>query len=165
MQPCQALRSFGGMRTRKAVSGSPVLVTPDGRYLIVRGRLWRCTDPHIPDDRRALLTASLMAARRDKGKAMREGDKAMREDARQRVDAAKIALGERGPVWWRDGAPDLTRRMVKNTSYAEWFAALPPPAAESAAERHYGVSPQAPPQPEEASTAGTRAGRLKSTAE
>ena len=37
---------------------------------------------------------------------------------------AKVALGERGPVWWDDGAPDLNRRMARNTVYADWFAAL-----------------------------------------
>lgn len=70
------------------------------------------------------MTAVLMAARRAKGIAMRVGDERGREQARQQVDAAKIALGERGPVWWTDGAPDLNRRMVKNSPYAEWFAAL-----------------------------------------
>ncbi len=55
---------------------------------------------------------------------MRAGDERGREQARQQVDAAKIALGERGPVWWTDGAPDVNRRMAKNTVYAAWFAAL-----------------------------------------
>ena len=64
------------------------------------------------------MTAVLMAARRAKGIAMRAGDKQGRERARQQIDAAKIALGERGPVWWNDGAPDVSRHMVKNTSYA-----------------------------------------------
>jgi hypothetical protein len=41
------------------------------------------------------------------------------------VNAAKTALGERGPVWWSDGAPDYNRRMVMNTPYAGWYAALP----------------------------------------
>ena len=45
-------------------------------------------------------------------------------DARAAVDIAKRALGERGPVWWDDGAPDENRRMARNTSYAAWFAAL-----------------------------------------
>jgi hypothetical protein len=44
--------------------------------------------------------------------------------ARARVDAAKVALGERGPVWWRDGAEDLNRRLVKGTAYADWWARL-----------------------------------------
>nr|WP_244496706.1 hypothetical protein [Aureimonas ureilytica] len=44
--------------------------------------------------------------------------------ARQAVDRAKRALGERGPVWWSDGAPDLNRRLVRNTPYADWYAGL-----------------------------------------
>jgi hypothetical protein len=43
--------------------------------------------------------------------------------ARQAVDAAKRALGEGGPVWWNDGAPDYNRHLAKNTPYADWFAA------------------------------------------
>lgn len=42
------------------------------------------------------------------------------------VDVAKRALGERGPVWWTDGAPDLNRHMARNTPYAAWFAGLGP---------------------------------------
>jgi hypothetical protein len=41
--------------------------------------------------------------------------------ARRRVDKIKRALGERGEVWWNDGAPDYNRRMVQNTPYATWF--------------------------------------------
>ena len=101
-----------------------VLKTPDGRYIVVRGRLWRCTDPGLADDRRAALTKTLMAARRAKQTAMRAGDAAGRDAARQAVDAAKQALGERGPVWWTDGAPDLTRKMARNTAYADWYASV-----------------------------------------
>jgi hypothetical protein len=98
--------------------------TPDGRYFVVRGRLWRCSDPDLPESERADLTRALMSARRDKGAAMRAGDAAAREAARARVDAAKVALGERGPAWWTDGAPDYTRRMAAKTPYADWWAAL-----------------------------------------
>ncbi|MGJ3627706.1 hypothetical protein AB5I41_13340 [Sphingomonas sp. MMS24-JH45] len=49
-------------------------------------------------------------------------DAAMLADARARVDAAKVALGERGPVWWSDGAPDLNRHMARTTVYADWYA-------------------------------------------
>jgi hypothetical protein len=100
-------------------------VTPDGRYFVVRGRLWRCTDPALPAERRKELTKALMDARREKGNAMRAGDAQGRKEARQRVDAAKQALGERGAVWWTDGAPDWNRHMARNTPYAEWFAKLP----------------------------------------
>ena len=101
--------------------------TPDGRYFVVRGRLWRCTDPALDPDARAHLQRELMAARRAKGVALRQADPAAQEAARARVDAAKHALGERGPPWWTDGAPDLNRHMARNTPYAAWFAALPEP--------------------------------------
>lgn len=66
----------------------------------------------------------LMLARSAKGRAMRASDAAGREAARKRVDAAKHALGERGAVWWDDGAPDLNRHLAKNTPYAGWFASI-----------------------------------------
>jgi hypothetical protein len=102
-------------------------VTPDGRYFVVRGRLWRCADPDLPEDTRKSLVGDLMAARRGVGAALRSGDSTALLQARAAVDAAKIALGERGPVWWTDGAPDLNRRMAHNTVYADWYAALSPP--------------------------------------
>lgn len=91
---------------------------------MVRGRLWRCTDPSLAPAERETFTHELMSARRAKQTAMRANDPVAREAARQRVDAAKIALGERGPAWWDDGAPDLNRRMVHRTVYAAWFEAL-----------------------------------------
>lgn len=99
--------------------------TPDGRYLVVRGRLWRRSDPALAPEDRAALTSELMAARRAKRDAMRSGDEVARDAARARVDAAKVALGERGPVWWTDGAPDLNRRLARTTAYADWYAGLP----------------------------------------
>lgn len=98
--------------------------TPDGRYFVVRGRLWRKTNPHLSEAERVRLTKELMSARRAKRTAMRVEDAAAREAARQRVDAAKHALGERGEVWWTDGAPDYNRHLVKNTPYAKWFTEL-----------------------------------------
>lgn len=99
--------------------------TPDGRYFLVRSRLWRTTNPTLPPETRQALVHELMEARRAKGLAMRAADAAAREAARQRIDAAKHALGERGQPWWHDGAPDLNRHLVRTTPYAEWFAALP----------------------------------------
>ncbi|NIZ89796.1 hypothetical protein [Kineococcus rubinsiae] len=100
----------------------PALTTPDGRYLVVRGRLWRCSDPGLDPEHRQELVERLMTARRDKRTAMAADDAAAREDARARVDQAKHELGERGPVWWDDGAPDLTRHLARNTDYADWYA-------------------------------------------
>ena len=96
--------------------------TPDGRYFIVAGRLWRATNPAIPEGERHRLVAELMDARRAVKEAKRgNGDLRI---ARASVDSAKVGLGERGPAWWDDGAPDWNRHMAKNTPYAEWAAAL-----------------------------------------
>lgn len=100
------------------------LTTPDGRYLIVRGRLWRMTNPHLSNDVRNEAVRALMQARRDVKKALRADDATALAAARSAVDAAKHVLGERGPVWWDDGAPDYNRRLVKNTPYAQWYASL-----------------------------------------
>ena len=109
---------------------SEVISTPDLRYIVVRGRLWRRANPGLPPDRRAALVARLMDGRRAV-KAAKLSERAGEPEAaaamaaaRAEVDAAKVALGERGPVWWSDEAPDLNRRLVRNTPYAEWYAAL-----------------------------------------
>jgi hypothetical protein len=83
-------------------------VTPDGRYFVVRGRLWRLANPDLSPNTRSALVGELMAAR-------------------SAVRAAKLvaeAAGERGRVWWTDGSPDLNRQMVKNTPYASWHLGL-----------------------------------------
>jgi hypothetical protein len=96
-------------------------VTPDGRYFVVRGRLWRRSNPALSEERRETLVRELMAARRAVKTAMTSGDAAALALARKAVDAAKVGLGERGPVWWTDGAPDLNRHKVKDSPYAEWY--------------------------------------------
>lgn len=87
-------------------------VTPDGRYFSVRGRLWRMSDPSLEPERRQQLVKQLMAARRAVAQARKAGDQAAEEAAHADVDKAKRALGERGPIWWSDGAPDLNRHMA-----------------------------------------------------
>lgn len=104
---------------------STLPVTPDSRYFVVRGRLWRCTNPFLSAEVKKVLVDELMQARREKGSALRCGDNAGREVARHRIDEIKKQLGERGPVWWSDGAPDWNRQMAKNTPYADWYAGLP----------------------------------------
>lgn len=99
--------------------------TPDGRYFVVRGRLWRTSNPALAPERRQELVDQLMHARRQVGLAKKAGDSAAERAARAAVDVAKRGLGERGPVWWTDGAPDMNRKMVANTPYADWYAALP----------------------------------------
>jgi len=96
-------------------------VTPDGRYFVVRGRLWRRANPNLSAERRDSLIHDSMNAQRAVKNALRSGDVAELAAARKAVDIAKIGLGERGPVWWTDGAPDLNRHKVKDSPYAEWY--------------------------------------------
>lgn len=99
-------------------SGRQIL-TPDRRYIVVNGRLWRTTNPELPRKERERLVNELMAARRAVKAAKNE--QCLLREARAKVNAAKVALGERGEVWWTDGSPDFNRRMVENTPYREWF--------------------------------------------
>jgi hypothetical protein len=93
--------------------------TPDGRYFVVRGRLWRMSNPALPPELRARLVQALMQARSGL-----RGEKTLEERAlaRRAVDDAKRGLGERGPVWWTDGAADYNQKMAANTPYAKWYA-------------------------------------------
>ena len=96
--------------------------TPDGRYFVAKNRLWRCTDPRLNDhDKRAYIKA-LMKARRDVRNAQQQKDEAALQQACDDVQSAKELLGERGPVWWQDGAPDEGGVAPHNSSYAEWWA-------------------------------------------
>lgn len=99
-------------------------ITPDGRYLVVRGRLWRCSNPDLSPEHRQALVDALMDARRAVHAALTRANPEMLKTARAQVQAAKVGLGERGPVWWSDGAPDLTRHKAANTVYGAWFAKL-----------------------------------------
>jgi hypothetical protein len=92
--------------------------TPDRRYFVVRGRLWRLSNPRLDPEIHERLVRELMTARR----AVRDAaDSKERIAARLKVDAAKKALGERDDVWWEDGAPDYNRRLAVDTPYAAWF--------------------------------------------
>lgn len=97
------------------------LLTPDGRYLVVRGRLWRASNPRLLPATREAWVQRLMAARRAVREALSSGDAEELAQARWAVNEAKVALGERGPVWWTDGAPDFNRHLVTNSPYASWF--------------------------------------------
>ena len=97
------------------------LFTPDGRYLIVRHRLWRAANPALPTEAKTGLVNALMTARREVGIALRNKDDTRLTQARTAIHTAKVALGERGPVWWTDSTPDFNRTLVKNTPYAAWY--------------------------------------------
>ena len=98
--------------------------TPDGRYFVVRGRLWRCSNPALPPEERARLVRELMQARRAMGAARRANDREAGQKAKAAIDQAKRGLGERGEPWWTDGAKDWNRHLVRNSPYADWFEAL-----------------------------------------
>ncbi len=84
------------------------------------------SNPALSDSERTRLVSELMTARRAGRTAREDKDAAAMRQARAAVDCAKRALGERGPVWWSDGAPDFNRHMAVNTPYADWLEALPP---------------------------------------
>ena len=86
--------------------------TEDGHYVVIKGRRWRATDPDIPEDRNAELRSILMAWRRDVKRTSGA------TESRAGVQAAKVALGERGTPWWEQ-SPDERR--------ARWEADVPRP--------------------------------------
>ena len=98
--------------------------TPDGRYFVVNGQLWRCSNPLLTEEVRQRLVNELMAARREVKLAKASGDPEQLRLARAHVQSAKVALGERGPLWWSDGSPDLNRRKVLDSPYSDWYRSL-----------------------------------------
>ena len=107
------------MRRRSAaIARADFTPTPDRRYFVVHGRLWRLSNPMLDPDTHQRLVEQLMAARR----AVRDAaTPELRTAARVKVDEAKRALGERGEAWWNDGAPDYNRHLAIDTPYADWF--------------------------------------------
>lgn len=103
------------------MSGREVERTDDGRYIVVDGRRWRATDPAIPEGRRAELTKVLMAWRREVGRTKGTDDEPA---ARAGVQAAKVALGERGTPWWEQTDDERRER---------WETDVPSPARDGGA--------------------------------
>ncbi|MCC9655172.1 hypothetical protein [Rhodopirellula halodulae] len=95
-------------------------VTPDGRYFVHRGRLWRCTNPNLDESERQRWVRKLMSARRGVKSAKAASDEEALRESRRLVHEAKVHLGERGPTWWDDES-DFNRCLVKNTPYAKWW--------------------------------------------
>jgi hypothetical protein len=56
--------------------------TPDVRYLIVRGRLWRASNPALAPAQRQQFVDALMQARRAVGLALSAGDEVALQEAR-----------------------------------------------------------------------------------
>ncbi|MEG1445321.1 DUF3253 domain-containing protein [Glutamicibacter sp.] len=95
------------MGYRMAPSEKPVQTTTDGRYLIIKGRRWRASDPSIPAKLRQELVNELMSARR----AVKQGE----IGASKRVNNAKLALGERGQPWWEEPESDSMGERIRAT--------------------------------------------------
>lgn len=86
--------------------------------------MWRASNPDLSAERREALVHELMDARREVKEALRTKDAERLARARHAVNAAKVRLGERGPVWWSDGAKDFNRHLVKNSPYADWYQGI-----------------------------------------
>ncbi|PJN01421.1 hypothetical protein CG740_19750 [Streptomyces sp. CB01201] len=84
--------------------------TPDGHFVVIEGRRWRATDPLLPEAIASRLRKHLMAARRAVRSALADEDEAALRAARERVQLAKVALGERGTPWWEQSASQRRRR-------------------------------------------------------
>ncbi|WP_193607244.1 hypothetical protein [Nocardioides lijunqiniae] len=91
-------------------------LTDDGHHVVIDGRKWRATDPLIPDERRSELQKALMAWRRDVRRTQGTDEEAT---SRAGVQAAKVALGERGTPWWEQ--TEAERR-------ARWETEVPTPS-------------------------------------
>jgi hypothetical protein len=87
--------------------------TEDGRWIVVGGRRWRASDPSIPERFRQELVDELMDARRAVAAAKRAGDDGAEVVARGRVQAAKVALGERGRPWWEPVTASSRRQRLE----------------------------------------------------
>lgn len=81
--------------------------TADGRYIVVRGRRWRATDPELPEEFTVPLRSELGRARSAIGRA--EDPDEVRA-WRDRVQLAKEGLGERGQAWWEMTVADRAER-------------------------------------------------------
>ena len=75
-------------------------VTADGRVFVVRGKLWRMSDPDLAAHDKARCVKRLKDARRAVKAARAARDQDAEAAAHLLVDEAKRELGERGAAWW-----------------------------------------------------------------
>jgi hypothetical protein len=100
--------------------------TPDGRYVVLDGRRWRATDPELPEQVAAQLRSQLMSARRAVGAALRAEDRVAERAARDRVQRAKTALGERGTPWWEQTSAERRARWQAGLEQDRPSGSAPP---------------------------------------
>ncbi|GEB24211.1 hypothetical protein BAU01nite_29440 [Brevibacterium aurantiacum] len=71
------------------------------KWMVIKGRKWRRTDPELPEDMVAELKSHLGTARNAVRTAKKTGTDEDVSAARNRVNIAKHGLGERGDYWWQ----------------------------------------------------------------
>jgi hypothetical protein len=79
------------------------LETPDDRYIIVRGRLWRKANPNLPEEVKQRLVSELMSARRAVREAAGGSDARSANRGRRgegRVGGARAGMAD----GWRAGS-------------------------------------------------------------
>jgi hypothetical protein len=84
----------------------------DERWLVIKGRRWRRTDPSLPEDVVAQLKSRLGKARSAVRIAKNADDADALAAARYRANLAKNGLGERGPYWWDEPEADRLGRAT-----------------------------------------------------
>ena len=72
--------------------------TPDGRYFVIDGVLWRCSNPSLAEPERQRLVNELMTARRAVKAAKGRVDAEALREARAGVQAAKAAPAVVRPI-------------------------------------------------------------------
>ncbi|QQB16049.1 MULTISPECIES: biopolymer transporter Tol [Brevibacterium] len=90
--------------------------TEDEKWLVVRGRRWRRTDPALPDALVERLKSHLGRARNAVRAAKTAADDTALRAARERVGVAKQGLGERGEKWWEMPRADRLARAEEALS-------------------------------------------------
>lgn len=98
------------------------------RYLVVRGRRWRRQDPILDPEVASALLSHLGRGRSALSRKQTDAETAL---SRQRVNAAKHGLGERGEAWW-ELTPAQRKRRAEDA--LRLLARLDAPAPEAIAE-------------------------------
>ena len=90
------------------------LTTPDGRYFVLQGRLWRASNPTLAAERKVKYMRDLLNGRRALKAAKLAGDEAAITAARHLVAADVVRAGEPGarPLLRRVRAADAAARRL-----------------------------------------------------